>query len=112
MADPCLETERRLTRLEAQLQSSDRALEMQAREYERRLTELNHAHARALEAQAGTVPREVYDDYVKRTREWHREVDRRLDLSAGAHSFMAAMVMSAIALVGALVSLLKIFGGA
>lgn len=39
----------------------DAARKLQAREYRRRLKALNHAHDRALEAQAKTVPREVYD---------------------------------------------------
>lgn len=38
---------------------------IQAVEYERRLTALNHAHEQAIEAQARTVPREVFDNYVK-----------------------------------------------
>jgi hypothetical protein len=111
VTDPCLETERRITRLEAQLQSSDRALEMQAREYERRLGELNHAHARALEAQNTTVTREVYDINKREMMEWRRVVDSRLDRSAGANSFWASVAMSAFALLAALVSLVKLFGG-
>jgi hypothetical protein len=34
-------------------------------EYARRLDDLNHAHEAAVEAQAKTVPREVFDTYVK-----------------------------------------------
>jgi len=47
--------------------SDRRALELQAQEYERRLEDLNHAHAQAVEAQARTVPRELFDAYVKET---------------------------------------------
>lgn len=36
-------------------------LERQAAEYERRLDELNHSHARSIEAQQHTVSRDVYD---------------------------------------------------
>lgn len=42
-----------------------KALELQAAEYERRLETLNHAHQQAVEAQARTVPRELFDQYVK-----------------------------------------------
>lgn len=42
-----------------------RALNLQAAEYERRLEALNHAHQQAVEAQARTVPRELFDQYVK-----------------------------------------------
>lgn len=34
-------------------------------EIQRRLGELNHAHAQAVEAQARTVPRELFDAFVK-----------------------------------------------
>ena len=34
-------------------------------EIQRRLGELNHAHAQAVEAQARTVPRELFDQFVK-----------------------------------------------
>lgn len=34
-------------------------------EIQRRLAELNHAHAAAVEAQARTVPRELFDAFVK-----------------------------------------------
>lgn len=40
------------------------ALDLQAAEYERRLDSLNHAHQAAVEAQAMTVPREMFDQYV------------------------------------------------
>jgi hypothetical protein len=51
----------------AESTSDRRALELQAGEYERRLDTLNHAHQEAVEAQARTVPREVFDQYVKET---------------------------------------------
>ena len=41
------------------------ALRLQAAEYERRLDDLNHSHALAIEAQARTVPREMFEQYVK-----------------------------------------------
>lgn len=47
-------------------------LEDQAEEYERRLGELNHAHAQAAEAQAKTVPRELFEQYAK-------DIDGRLE---------------------------------
>ena len=56
----------------AQTESDRRALLLQAEEYERRLETLNHAHAQAVEAQARTVPREVFDQYVKETEQRER----------------------------------------
>lgn len=52
---------------EQQVMYVQRALELQAQEYERRLADLNHAHQQAVEAQARTVPRELFDQYVKET---------------------------------------------
>lgn len=46
-------------------QTKDVALRLQAKEYERRLISLNHAHEQAVEAQAKTVPRETYETYIK-----------------------------------------------
>jgi len=62
-----------LDRLEATLRREaaehaanvEKALKLQATEYERRLEVLNHAHAAAVEAQAKTVPREMYDNDKK-----------------------------------------------
>ncbi len=46
-------------------ESIKQALDKQAIEYERRLETLNHAHEAALEAQRSTVPREMFEAYVK-----------------------------------------------
>lgn len=46
---------------EARAKAEALALEIQAREMARRLDDLNHAHARALEAQSKTVSRETFD---------------------------------------------------
>ena len=51
------------------------ALARQSEEYARRLAELNHAHEQAVVEQARTVPREMFDNYVK-------ESDQRLVLVA------------------------------
>ena len=46
----------------------EKARQIQFDEYERRLNLLNHAHDQAIEAQARTVPREVFDNYVNESR--------------------------------------------
>jgi hypothetical protein len=51
--------------INAQAVNDRRALELQASVYEQRLEVLNHAHAAAVEAQAKTVPREMFDAYIK-----------------------------------------------
>ena len=49
------------SRVEAQQLANERALSIQAREYERRLDELNHAHATAVQTLATYIPREIAD---------------------------------------------------
>ena len=46
---------------ESEKAATKEALRLQAAEYERRLDTLNHAHQAALEAQAKTVPREMFE---------------------------------------------------
>lgn len=57
--------ERDIEKIELQFSFLDANLKLQAKEYERRLAELNHAHAAAVEAQAKTVSREKHEDFVK-----------------------------------------------
>jgi hypothetical protein len=47
--------------IEAEQRAQKEALALQAKEYERRLDELNHAHARALQAAQMSVSRELYE---------------------------------------------------
>ncbi len=57
-----------VVRLEEQLKASEKALRLQAEEYERRLDVLNHAHEEAREVAAKTVNRKEFEDYVKATQ--------------------------------------------
>lgn len=43
----------------------EKARQIQFTEYERRLMSLNHAHEQAVEAQRSTVPREMFEAFVK-----------------------------------------------
>jgi hypothetical protein len=58
----------RIAVLETQLVNADKAQELQAREYERRLQDLNHAHQQAMERNATFVSRELYDSGVREVR--------------------------------------------
>jgi len=81
--------------------SVEKALALQAQEYERRLDALNHAHQQAIEAQAMTVPRETFEAYIKeaktaldvalknlndRIEARKGEVDRRLSILEDAYA--------------------------
>ena len=59
----------RIVRLEEQAQSRANALRLQAIEYERRLTDLNHAHAHAEQARLGSVSSDKFEDYIKTSAE-------------------------------------------
>jgi hypothetical protein len=64
--------------IDLRFNSRDMALELQAAEYGRRLGELNHAHQQALEAQARTVPRETYEEFLREFREWKELITKAL----------------------------------
>lgn len=57
----------------------DKALSLQATEYERRLDELNHAHAEAKEKESEYVTREKYEDYVRQADIARETAFNRLD---------------------------------
>jgi hypothetical protein len=50
--------------LEQRLDATEKALELQAVEYERRLADLNNAHERAITVAQGTVSREAFETYM------------------------------------------------
>ena len=50
------------------------ALHLQAAEYDRRLTELNHAHATAMENWRMSMPREMFDQWEREYSKWKEQV--------------------------------------
>jgi ElaB/YqjD/DUF883 family membrane-anchored ribosome-binding protein len=85
--------------LQERLRSSDEALKSQAREYERRLQELNHAHAQQIARNAEYVPRESFDSRNAQIDEWRREVDKWRWISIGA----ASVTGTVTGIIGALI---------
>lgn len=55
-----------------------KALELQAEEYERRLGVLNHAHEMAVKEQARVVPREMFDQKNAEQSKWRDDVNAQL----------------------------------
>lgn len=53
-----------VVRLQERILSIREAIKLQAIEYERRLSALNHAHEKAVEVQHTYVTQEKYDDYI------------------------------------------------
>lgn len=56
----------------------EKALLLQAAEYERRLNVLNHAHEQAVKEAARVVPREMFDQSQVDWNKWRDEVNTRL----------------------------------
>ena len=65
----------RIAVLEERVKNRDEALQLQAKEYERRLEVLNHAHAQAEEKNRNYVTREVYDGTVREWTVWRNSID-------------------------------------
>ena len=81
--------------------ATDRALDLQAREYERRLDLLNHSHTRLDKIMQQTVPRETFDLYCRHTAEWREGVNRQLDEQRGAsvrQSWLIGTIVAALAI--------------
>jgi len=61
--------------LERELDALAKALALQAKENERRLDILNHAHEQAREVLGTYLPRELYERGRAETHEWQRKAD-------------------------------------
>jgi predicted Ser/Thr protein kinase len=86
-----LETQRELLEMrlaherelrEMQISYEEKARVIQATEYARRLDVLNHAHEEAAANWARTLPREMFDSWVKDFDKWRGEVMTRAALSS------------------------------
>jgi predicted ribosome quality control (RQC) complex YloA/Tae2 family protein len=60
--------EHRIIRIETQMAEREKALLVQAAEYERRLDSLNHAHEEAMRVQHTYVTADKYEDYIEQAR--------------------------------------------
>ena len=90
---------------EARLNRLDSETCKQAKEYERRLTELNHAHARAVEVLATYLPREHFDVFLQQTNDHRSDVERRLNLAEGRTTGFAANLGTGLSLLAILLSM-------
>lgn len=61
-------------------------IKLQTAEYERRLDDLNHAHAQAVTDKAQFLPRETYNTSEALLTIWRREVDAALTSSSARHA--------------------------
>ena len=98
--------------LREQLQGIREARDLQAKEYERRLGELNHAHARAEASSQHFVPRELHDKTIAVLTEKVDQVATRLTASEGRFGGLNAgwgYLVGALGAAGALAGLLAYF---
>lgn len=66
----------RIAILETQITNLKENLTIQAREYERRLTDLNHAHAQSVSDKATYMTKELFDSKHEELIVWKSELDR------------------------------------
>jgi len=86
---------------------NERALRLQAAEYERRLDVLNHAHSEAREVQATFLTAEKFEDFKEAT-------DKALSLAAGAKAGLGRLgmlIVGGFAVLAAIVGLANLLTG-
>ena len=101
--------------IERVLAERDKALDLQAREYERRLDALNHSHEEARQVLGTYIPREVYEHNHEQLREsmnvlrstFEREIATRSGFSRGFGTLIVVLTVMSLML-GIIVSL-KVF---
>jgi hypothetical protein len=74
----------RIAVLETRLKMADDARELQAKEYERRLDDLNHEHKRNIERNAAFVSRELHDALDQSLRTLIGSTEAKLDAKLNA----------------------------
>lgn len=94
-------------RYELRLDQMDKALTLQAKEYERRLNSLNHEAARILAAAEKSVSLEKFEGFERRYLDYVSATSRALNLKQGSDRGVStawAAVVSGFAIVGVVVS--------
>ena len=92
MTDDCEnDLRRQIAVLTERLRGVETARELQAKEYARRLEELNHAHREAKERNALFVTREAYDVTVREWTIWRAGVDKELSEMRGSKTGQHAL---------------------
>lgn len=82
----------------AELNSRDKAMEIQTKELSRRLDELNHAHQRAQQDKQEFLAKNTYEAFLKGFEVWSREVNAFMSNQQGRTAAYVVMVGIAFAL--------------
>ncbi len=83
-------------RIDERLCAQSKALSLQAREYERRLEQLNHEQARLAADRERFMPREIADQRQKDYEDWRASIDKTLATGAGASKWETVILSAAI----------------
>jgi hypothetical protein len=94
----------RLTSLEEKIKGQGKALELQAREYERRLETLNHAYRQAQDDRSKYVSIERFTGFIEKMEIWQHHVDKELARSAGKNSATLQVITLLIAVAAVVVA--------
>lgn len=85
------------------------ALSLQALEYERRLDELNHAHAQSVLDKAQFLQRDTYEKSERELIEWRRGVDAVLTVLKDRRDSRVSAFSAGIAVISVLVLIVSKF---
>ena len=85
--------------IEQRMDSMDAALSLRTGEVERRLSELNHVHQRAVEDRSQFLPREVFEQYLREVQSWRDSVNADLNQARGRATMLAAVISLAVGVV-------------
>jgi recombinational DNA repair ATPase RecF len=91
----------RIAVLEQQLRDRDIQLALQAKEYERRLDELNHAHDKQVEDQRTYVSEDKFAGYASKMDTWRNDVSlalAQLQGQAGGKGSVGRIVVQVLTL--------------
>lgn len=86
MTEPIVALEVRVSVLEERMRGRETALQLQGNEYERRLAELNHAHAKQVKDQATYISQDKFEGFLAETHVWRGKIDKTLDAMEGRYS--------------------------
>jgi hypothetical protein len=97
----------KIVALEVRVNGMKENITLQAREYERRLGELNHAHEKQVQDQATYISEDKFAGYVAETALWQKQVSETLAELKGRRSLVAQILPWFIALIGLAVAFLE-----
>jgi hypothetical protein len=88
-----------LREFEQRLAAIDKATELQAKEYERRLSELNHAHAKAEERDELFLKKEVFEITLAEWRIWRDSVNSMASEAKGRAVMLSSVISIGVGLI-------------